>query len=289
MKRSFLFFAVIALMCLAACNGNKTDNTGNDSIVAQLNDSLLIANAEKDSLLSLINDINEGMMQIRDMEKIISASNLNAETPNKKQQIMDNMALIQQALQDRREKLAALERRLKNSSGNSSQLQETIDGLKKQLEEQQATINQLTEELRKAHIEIQSLNTTVDSLNVANQTIAEQKEEAEVKSEQLANELNTCYYVIGSKSELKEHKIIETGFLRKTKVMEKDYEIEYFTKGDKRTLAEIPLYSKKAKIYTKQPADSYEIVTADDNTKTIVITNPTKFWELSNFLVVQID
>ena len=289
MKRSFLFFAVIALMCLAACNGNKTDNTGNDSIVAQLNDSLLIANAEKDSLLSLINDINEGMMQIRDMEKIISASNLNAETPNKKQQIMDNMALIQQALQDRREKLAALERRLKNSSGNSSQLQETIDGLKKQLEEQQATINQLTEELRKAHIEIQSLNTTVDSLNVANQTITEQKEEAEVKSEQLANELNTCYYVIGSKSELKEHKIIETGFLRKTKVMEKDYEIEYFTKGDKRTLAEIPLYSKKAKIYTKHPADSYEIVTADDNTKTIVITNPTKFWELSNFLVVQID
>ena len=289
MKRSFLFFAVIALMCLAACNGNKTDNTGNDSIVAQLNDSLLIANAEKDSLLSLINDINEGMMQIRDMEKIISASNLNAETPNKKQQIMDNMALIQQALQDRREKLAALERRLKNSSGNSSQLQETIDGLKKQLEEQQATINQLTEELRKAHIEIQSLNTTVDSLNVANQTIAEQKEEAEVKSEQLANELNTCYYVIGSKSELKEHKIIETGFLRKTKVMEKDYEIEYFTKGDKRTLAEIPLYSKKAKIYTKHPADSYEIVTADDNTKTIVITNPSKFWELSIFLVVQID
>ena len=289
MKRSFLFFAVIALMCLAACNGNKTDNTGNDSIGAQLNVSLLIANAEKDSLLSLINDINEGMMQIRDMEKIISASNLNAETPNKKQQIMDNMALIQQALQDRREKLAALERRLKNSSGNSSQLQETIDGLKKQLEEQQATINQLTEELRKAHIEIQSLNTTVDSLNVANQTIAEQKEEAEVKSEQLANELNTCYYVIGSKSELKEHKIIETGFLRKTKVMEKDYEIEYFTKGDKRTLAEIPLYSKKAKIYTKHPADSYEIVTTDDNTKTIVITNPTKFWELSNFLVVQID
>ena len=105
----------------------------------------------------------------------------------------------------------------------------------------------------------------------------------------MANELNTCYYVIGSKSELKEHKIIETGFLRKTKVMEKDYEIEYFTKGDKRTLAEIPLYSKKAKIYTKHPADSYEIVTADDNTKTIVITNPTKFWELSNFLVVQID
>ena len=290
MKKTFLMLAASALMCLAAaCNGTKTEtNTANDEIVAQLNDSLLVANAEKDSLLSIINDINDGMMQIRDMEKIISNTNLSGETRNKKQEIMDNMMLIQQALKDRREKLAALERRLKNSSGNNSELQKTIDSLKKQLDEQAATITRLTEELKKAHIEIKVLNTAVDSLNTANQEITELKEQAEVKSEQLVNELNTCYYVIGSKSELKDNKIIETGFLRKTKVLEGDYEINYFTKGDKRTLSEIPLHSKKAKVLTKHPADSYEIV-SNDGVKTLVITNQTKFWELSNFLVVQID
>lgn len=281
--------AAACMMCLAACNNSNTETATTDTaIVDRLNDSLLVANAEKDSLLSLINDINDGMMQIRDMEKIISASNLNNETRNKRQEIMDNMRLIQQALQDRREKLASLERRIKNSKGDNSQLQKTIDGLKKQIADQEASIARLTEELRKAHIEIQVLNTAVDSLNVANQTITEEKVAAEEKSEQLVNELNTCYYVIGSKNELKENKIIETGFLRKTKVLEGDYEINYFTKGDKRTLTEIPLHSKKAKIYTKHPEGTYEIAD-NDGVKTLLITDPTRFWSLSNFLVIQID
>lgn len=281
--------AAACMMCLAACNNSNTETAATDTaIVDCLNDSLLVANAEKDSLLSLINDINDGMMQIRDMEKIISASNLNNETRNKRQEIMDNMRLIQQALQDRREKLASLERRIKNSKGDSAQLQKTIDGLKKQIADQEASIARLTEELRKAHIEIQVLNTAVDSLNVANQTITEEKVAAEEKSEQLVNELNTCYYVIGSKNELKENKIIETGFLRKTKVLEGDYEINYFTKGDKRTLTEIPLHSKKAKIYTKHPEGTYEIVD-NDGVKSLLITDPTRFWSLSNFLVIQID
>lgn len=281
--------AAACMMCLAACNNSNTETAATDTaIVDRLNDSLLVANAEKDSLLSLINDINDGMMQIRDMEKIISASNLNNETRNKRQEIMDNMRLIQQALQDRREKLASLERRIKNSKGDSAQLQKTIDGLKKQIADQEASIAQLTEELRKAHIEIKVLNTAVDSLNVANKTITEEKTAAEEKSELLANELNTCYYVIGSKNELKENKIIETGFLRKTKVLEGDYEINYFTKGDKRTLTEIPLHSKKAKIYTKHPEGTYEIAD-NDGVKTLLITDPTRFWSLSNFLVIQID
>ena len=289
MKKSILLMAAACMMCLAACNNSNTETAATDTaIVDRLNDSLLVANAEKDSLLSLINDINDGMMQIRDMEKIISASNLNNETRNKRQEIMDNMRLIQQALQDRREKLASLERRIKNSKGDSAQLQRTIDGLKKQIADQEASIARLTEELRKAHIEIQVLNTAVDSLNVANQTITEEKVAAEEKSEQLVNELNTCYYVIGSKNELKENKIIETGFLRKTKVLEGDYEINYFTKGDKRTLTEIPLHSKKAKIYTKHPDGTYEIVD-NDGVKSLLITDPTRFWSLSNFLVIQID
>ena len=87
---------------------------------------------------------------------------------------------------------------------------------------------------------------------------------------------------------MKENKIIETGFLRKTKVLEGDYEINYFTKGDKRTLTEIPLHSKKAKIYTKHPEGTYEIAD-NDGVKTLLITDPTRFWSLSNFLVIQID
>ena len=102
------------------------------------------------------------------------------------------------------------------------------------------------------------------------------------------NNLNTCYYVIGSNKELKANKIIESGFLRKTKILQGDFEMSYFTKADRRTLNEIPLHSKKAQLMTNHPKDSYEIVD-NDGVKTLHILNANRFWEKSNFLVVKID
>ena len=94
--------------------------------------------------------------------------------------------------------------------------------------------------------------------------------------------------MVGTKKELKQQKIIETGFLRKTKVMEGDYTKSYFTKADKRTLNTIALHSKKAQVMSKHPAGSYSIEEAGGQ-KVLHILDPNKFWELSNYLVVKID
>ena len=64
--------------------------------------------------------------------------------------------------------------------------------------------------------------------------------------------------------------------------------MSYFTKADRRTLSEIPLHSTKAQLLTSHPKDSYEIVD-NGNVKTLHITNAKRFWEKSNFLVVQVD
>ena len=100
--------------------------------------------------------------------------------------------------------------------------------------------------------------------------------------------MNECFYVIGSNKELKANNIISKKFLGKTKVLEGDFDRTYFTKGDKRTLSELPLHAKNAKILTKHPAGSYEILDIDGS-KVLKINNPTKFWELSNFLVIEIN
>ena len=110
-----------------------------------------------------------------------------------------------------------------------------------------------------------------------------------MQAKELTDELNTCYYAIGSKKELQDNNIIKTGFLRKTKIMQGDYEMSYFTAVDKRNLTQLPLHSKKAKVMTNQPADSYRIQDGNGGMKVLVITNPTKFWNASNFLVIQID
>ena len=137
-------------------------------------------------------------------------------------------------------------------------------------------------------MEIEKLSTAVDSLHSTVDTITSQRDAAVLKGTQLENELNTCYYVAASAKELKEHKILESGFLRKTKVMESDFDANFFTKADKRTLHSIRLYSKKAKVLTNQPADSYQIVD-NGGQKELRILNPAAFWSLSNYLVVEID
>ena len=71
--------------------------------------------------------------------------------------------------------------------------------------------------------------------------------------------------------------------------MESDYEKSYFTKADKRSLSVVPLHSKKAKVLSKHPAESYTIETDAQGMKTLKIVNGTRFWEMSNFLIVQID
>ena len=262
-----------------------------DSINAALQDSINTANAERDSLMELMTDIAAGMDQIKELEDIVSVNNLGRETPDRKQQLRDDIVLIQQSINKHKQRLNDLEKRLKQSTNYNSKMEKTIAGLKLQLEEQQKTINGLTSQLEAAHIQIKNLNQSVDSLSTVNKTVIKEKEAAQEESKQLTaevNNLNTCYYVVGSKKELKAHKIIESGFLRKTKILQGDFEMSYFTKADRRTLNEIPLHSNKAQLMTNHPKDSYEIVD-HGNGKLLHIINANRFWEKSNYLVIKVD
>lgn len=293
-KIAYLVWLMIGLAVMPACkrsNQLEQEALRQDSINAVLQDSINTANAEKDSLMQLMGDIADGMAQIKEIQDIVSVNSLSGETPDRKKQLRDDILLIQESVNKHKQRLAELEKRLKQSTNYNTSMQKSIANLKAQLEEQQKTINSLTDQLAAAHIQIKNLNQSVDSLNTVNKTVTKEKEAAQEESKHLieeVNNLNTCYYVIGSKKELKANKIIETGFLRKTKILQGDYEMSYFTKADRRTLSEIPLHSTKAELMTSHPKDSYEIVD-HGNVKTLHITNANRFWEKSNFLVVKVD
>ncbi len=278
---------VVGVFVLTACNGDKLKKAEERNVTLQ--DSLSIALAEHDSLFSLLNEINSSMEQIKDIENVLSSTtDLNSESQSYKDKLRNDLIAIQRELKARRERLTELEKKLKNSQTYSASLKKTIETLKVQIEEQQNSINTLKNSLAAANIRIEELGQTVDSLNTEVASITQEKEIAEEETVNLANELNTCYYAIGTKGELKENRIIETGFLKKTKILKGDFEQGYFTTADKRVLTSIPTHAKKVKILTNQPADSYEIVDVD-GVKTIKINNANKFWSLSNYLVVQVD
>lgn len=281
-----------AAFMLAACGDKEATVDGHPESTARLvedRDSLQQVVAYQDSLLSLINEIGDGMQQIKMMENILSSENIQSETPDRRNRIKNDMADIQRELNERAKRLSELEARLNKSNSNNAQLRQAISSLKEQIASQVTTIESLRKDLASANIYIDQLTQNVDSLNTEVANTIEQKEEVEQKNVELTNQLNECYYVIGSKSELKQHSIIETGFLKKTKIMPDDFQRSYFTAADQRTLTSIPLHSKKAKVLTNQPAGSYDIVTETDGMKVLKIKNPAEFWSTYKYLVIQID
>lgn len=289
MKKKLLF-GLVALLGLAACNSGKSEEEMAEQARADATkQELETAVADRDQLLSLVNEINTGMEQIKQLENILTVSNnIPGETTGQREQIQSDIAAIQKALQERRLKLAELEKKLDSSNLTNNNLRKTIASLRGQIDSQAKEIETLKSNLGEANERIGQLDAAVDSLNTTVNDVANERDLAQQESIELANELNTCYYVIATKSELKDHKIIETGFLRKTKLMKGDFDQNFFTTADKRVLTSIALHSNKAEVLTNQPKNSYSI---DDNNgqKILKITNPDLFWSLGNYLVIKID
>lgn len=287
--KKVLTLCMIAALGITSCNNGKSDAQKAQEEQNAKDQELAVAVADRDQLISLVGEINEGMEQIKQLENILTVSN-NApgEVSSRREQIQSDIAAIQKALQERREKLAELEKKLENSSRDNSSMRKTIASLRAQIDSQSEEIASLRDNLGQAKARIGELDAAVDSLNTTVSTVTDERNIAQEESVNLANELNTCYYAIGSKSELKDRHIIETGFLRKTKLLKGDFDQSFFTTADKRTLSRIALHSKKAEILTNQPEGSY-VIDDDNGQKVLVITNPDAFWSLSNYLVIKID
>ena len=63
---------------------------------------------------------------------------------------------------------------------------------------------------------------------------------------------------------------------------------DYFTQIDIRTTKEIKLYSKSADLLTTHPEGSYVLEQDDKEQLTLKITDPTRFWSVSKYLVIQV-
>lgn len=290
MKKFIMMLAIASLF--ASCSDNKAeeDQAAREAALQEASrQELATAVADRDQLLGLVNDISAGMDQIKRLENILTVSDgIDGETTTQRAQIEADIAAIQATLQQRREQLAALESRLAKSKLNNEQLQNTIKTLRQQIDSQAAEIETLRANLAEARGQIGTLSSAVDSLNTTVSTVTDERNIAQQSAVDANNELNLCYYAVASKSELKAHKIIETGFLRKTKLLKGDFDQNFFIAADKRTLSSINLHSNKAKVLTTHPSGSYRIV--DENgQKVLRITDAAAFWSLTNYLVIQID
>lgn len=274
--------AALCLLALAACK--QKGNDAAEAALQQQRDSLTRIIEQKDNeiddMVATMNDIQEGFRAINEAEDRITLAK-DGEGTTSAGRIRENLEFIKSQMQQNRELISKLRNQLRQSSVKGDQLRRTLEAMTQQLEDKDNQLRQLQAELEAKDLQIGELNQQVSTLSG---NVSHLQEETAKKSQTISSQdkqLNTAWFVYGTKKELKEQHIIEDG-----KVLRSNFNRDYFTKIDIRIDKEIRLYSRSAKVLTAHPLSSY-VLQQDANKQYILrITNPQLFWSASKYLVV---
>lgn len=260
--------------------------------VDSLNNVLSTKDAELDEFMEIFNKVTEGFNQINIAENRVELQRDAVEggAKNAKEKIASNISYIQKRMTENRALIAELQEKLKKSDNNSAQLKKAIQSLQNELQAKGEQIEALQSELAAKNIHIQELDSAVNSLSAERASLIAENES---KSQTVAKQdkvLNSAWYVVASKKELKEMKVLtNTGLFKKGDVME-DPEVDKsaFAQIDIRNVNEISLNANNGKILTTHPENSYTLAKDDNGNMTLKINNPEEFWGVTRYLVVQV-
>ena len=274
---------VMCLMALASCKQEKVAPAlPQNSQVDSLSRIIEQKDNEINDMMELFNEVEEGFRLISEAENRVNLVK-NGEGADKAQRIRENIQFIQQRLSQNRELIAKLRQQLRESSIKGDQLKRTLDNLVKQLEEKDGQLRDLRAQLDAKEIHIAELDQPISDLH---QGVDNLKGESQQKSNTINTQdkqLHTAWFVFGTKKELKEQGILDGG-----KVLQGNFNKNYFTKIDIRVEKEIKLYSKSAKLLTMHPSSSYTLARDSKNQYVLRINNPQIFWSTSKYLVIQV-
>lgn len=267
---------------ITSCNDKaNTKQALSDNTV----DSLIGVISQKDNelndIMSTFNEIQDGFRQINEAEGRVNMERGNNEKAAK-DDILESITFIRRTMEANKERIAKLKQQLKTSSFNADKLQGTIDNLSSELEKRAEQIAKLQKELEARDIHIAEQDKQITDLNTDVNTLASENETKARTVERQDKQLNTAWYVFGTKKELKEQRILMSGDVLKSGNFNKDY----FTKIDIRVDKVIKLYSKSAKLLTSHPAGSYALEKDSQGMYSLRITDPNTFWSVSKYLVV---
>ncbi len=284
MKKYFCQLAICGTVLMVSCVGGQNapveDNSERDSLEDVINQK----DEELNELMTSFADIQDGFSRISEAEgRINTISDSKGESPEVARNIQENMNYIAEVMQENRERIAQLQAKLNASTIKSGKLKEQIEKLEAQYEEKVKEIAELQQKLAEKDIEIQALSDTIVNLATENTSVKADLDAASKVVNSQDAQLHTAYYVYGTKKELKEH-----GILDGRDVMKGNYDKTYFTKIDIRNFKSVKLDSKSAELLTNHPEGSYSLVKDTKGFYTLNITDATKFWSVSKYVVVKV-
>ena len=281
MKKS----GIISVLCLlfaagmvCSCGGGEATGEGGNGDSIVLEEPLV--NEEVLEMSVLINEVALCLDSIQVQEKTLYAS---LEGAGSKEDILVQLRGFKDLLtrkQSQIDALTAQNKSLTESSKSTIQnLQKMVEYLTDQMAEKSKQIESLEESLQRKDAKIDELRYNVNALSQESDYLKEQNFQQDV-------ELNAVYYIVDTKSNLKDAGLLKTGLFSK-KVKNENIDKSLFKKADKRSFKQLVIDVKSPKILTNNPADSYTITKNDDGTTTLLITDSDKFWNVSSYLIIQ--
>jgi len=281
MKKFFIL--AMCAMAMASCDQNakkaeaqaRAERDSLNQVIAQKDDEI------NDMMTTLI-DIEEGFREITEAQNRVTLAK-SGEGTNTKQRITENFQFIQSMMQQNKDLINKLKQQVRESSIKGDKLKKVIASLTEQMETKDKQIAELVEQLEQKDIHIGELNTAISNMKDDARSLQDENEAQSKTINAQDKQLNTAWFAYGTKDELKKQRILDGG-----KVLQSNFNREYFTKIDIRVDKEIKLYSKSAKLLTTHPAGSYTLQPDANKQFVLRITDPQTFWSTSKYLVVQV-
>ena len=280
MKKTIFLLVAIATLFASCTNGPKKADliSQNDS----LRSVLASRDAAMDEMINTINVVEQGFKAINEAQGRI---NLDAAAEQSKLvTLQKDINFINETLQKNKQQIAELEEKLNKNQSYSKQLKTMVEKLKKELAEKNEQIAALQQELSQKNIHIEELDKSVQQLTGSVDELSATKAANEKIISAQENALNTVWYAIGTKSELKEQKILDG----KKVLRDAAANMSYFTKCDRRELKTIETHEKNAKLLTTHPEGSYKLERNSEKKYVLTITDADNFWSVSKYLVIQV-
>lgn len=280
--------AIASAMIAAGCG-----NSGDVVKLVEERDSLRtiteLQNNRLGSYVEMIQVINSTLDSISAQEDGIFMGN--GEMPVTKDDVRSNLTRFELILKKQRQRIDQLEKELNERNDSGAATNSLIAHLRDQIEQKDRQIANLRNELEKKNVSIAQLQEQVESqrttITVQQATIDQLNTRTQKQGEALARQdaiLNNGYVLIGSKDDLKRKGVIsKKGALLSDAVLDRSK----FAKVDIRNWREVSFTAKKPRVITPMPPSSYEITLNGKDNFTLTIKNPTDFWGVSNYLVIQ--
>ncbi|MCQ2219320.1 MAG: hypothetical protein MJZ33_12720 [Paludibacteraceae bacterium] len=282
--KKVVFGALIALLTVS-CNQEEIKRlTFQRDSIQQVKDQ---TEAQMNDYLATIMMVQSNIKNIKETEMGIIQNVEGAEgvTSESKEKIQESFQSISEYIENSKKQIDQLEADLASAKQSAASFKGIVAGLKRDLKERTEEIQNLKTQLEQKDIKIAELDKAVERLNSMQDSLnkVSSQQAAAIKAQD--EELNTAWYIIGTKKDLKA-KGLKEGDLKTARVNK-----SIFTKVDVREFDGLDLGSKKAKLYTSHPESSYSLDKKSATEKTLVfkIKDYSSFWANSRILVIQID